>query len=33
VLSQFKTRILATDWFPFDKPPFVEALLPQAEQR
>jgi D-3-phosphoglycerate dehydrogenase len=28
VLVPFKTRILATDWFPFDKPDYVEALLP-----
>ncbi len=26
VLSAFKTRILATDWFPIDKPAHVEAL-------
>lgn len=26
VLSAFKTRILATDWFPYDKPTCVEAL-------
>jgi D-3-phosphoglycerate dehydrogenase len=28
VLAPFKTRILATDLFPYDKPPHVEALLP-----
>ncbi|MBI3839813.1 MAG: D-2-hydroxyacid dehydrogenase [Planctomycetia bacterium] len=28
VLSLFKTRILATDMFPVDKPDFVEALWP-----
>jgi D-3-phosphoglycerate dehydrogenase len=28
LLSVFKTRILATDMFPVDKPPYVEALLP-----
>src|SRR5262245_16561964 len=28
VLSAFKTRILATDWFPLDKPAHVEALWP-----
>ncbi len=28
VLSAFKTRILATDMFPIDKPDFVEALWP-----
>jgi phosphoglycerate dehydrogenase-like enzyme len=31
VLSSFKTRILATDMFPVDKPDYVEALWP-AEQ-
>jgi phosphoglycerate dehydrogenase-like enzyme len=28
VLRPFKTRLLATDWFPVDKPDYVEALLP-----
>ena len=28
VLAPFKTRILATDLFPFDKPDYVEALWP-----
>src|SRR5690606_17409171 len=28
VLSVFKTRILATDWFPYQKPDCVEALWP-----
>jgi D-3-phosphoglycerate dehydrogenase len=28
VLRPFKTRLLATDWFPVDKPNYVEALLP-----
>ncbi|HZZ73811.1 MAG TPA: D-2-hydroxyacid dehydrogenase [Pirellulales bacterium] len=28
VLAPFKTRILATDWFPIDRPPQVERLLP-----
>ncbi len=28
VLRPFKTRLLATDWFPIDKPDYVEALLP-----
>lgn len=28
VMSAFKTRILATDWFPFDKPACVEELWP-----
>src|SRR5436853_303358 len=28
VLRPFKTRMLATDWFPVDKPDYVEALLP-----
>jgi D-3-phosphoglycerate dehydrogenase len=31
IVSSFKTRILATDFFPLDKPPHVEALWP-AEQ-
>jgi len=26
VLSAFKTRIFATDWFPYDRPSYVEAL-------
>jgi D-3-phosphoglycerate dehydrogenase len=28
VLAAFKTRILATDWYPIDKPPHVAELLP-----
>ena len=28
VLAAFKTRILATDWYPIDKPPQVESLWP-----
>jgi D-3-phosphoglycerate dehydrogenase len=28
VLAPFKTRILATDWYPVDKPPRVESLWP-----
>ncbi len=28
VLQAFKTRILATDWCPYDKPDYVEALWP-----
>jgi D-3-phosphoglycerate dehydrogenase len=28
VLAPFKTRILATDMFPVDKPPYVESLWP-----
>jgi phosphoglycerate dehydrogenase-like enzyme len=28
VLAPFKTRILATDMYPVDKPPFVESLWP-----
>lgn len=28
VLAAFRTTILATDWFPFDKPPHVAELLP-----
>jgi D-3-phosphoglycerate dehydrogenase len=28
VLSMFKTRILATDWDPYDKPDYMEALWP-----
>jgi len=28
VLSVFRTRILATDWFPYDKPPHVAELWP-----
>ena len=28
VLSMFKTRILATDWCPYDRPDHVEALWP-----
>lgn len=28
VLAPFKTRILATDYYPIDKPPHVEELLP-----
>ncbi len=28
VLSVFQTRILATDWDPYDKPPYVEELWP-----
>ena len=28
VLSPFKTQILATDWYPIDKPPQVAELLP-----
>ena len=28
VLAPFKTRILATDWYPIDKPPHVAELLP-----
>jgi phosphoglycerate dehydrogenase-like enzyme len=28
VLRPFKTRLLATDWFPIDKPEYVESLLP-----
>ena len=28
VLSCFKTRILATDWDPYDKPDYVESLWP-----
>lgn len=31
VLSVFKTRILATDWFPYQKPDSVEALWPAEE--
>ncbi len=33
VLRVFKTRILATDWFPLDKPDYVEALLPADQWR
>lgn len=28
LLRPYKTRLLATDWFPFDKPEYVEALFP-----
>jgi len=28
LLSAFKTRLFATDWFPFDKPAYLEALWP-----
>jgi D-3-phosphoglycerate dehydrogenase len=28
VLAAFKTKILATDWYPIDKPPKVESLWP-----
>lgn len=28
VLRPFRTRLLATDWFPIDRPDYVEALLP-----
>jgi phosphoglycerate dehydrogenase-like enzyme len=28
VLAMFRTRIVATDWCPFDKPDYVEALWP-----
>jgi phosphoglycerate dehydrogenase-like enzyme len=28
VLSAFRTTILATDWFPVNKPPYVAELLP-----
>lgn len=28
VLAPFRTTILATDWFPYDKPDYVQELLP-----
>jgi D-3-phosphoglycerate dehydrogenase len=28
ILAVFRTRLLATDWFPVDKPPYVESLWP-----
>ncbi len=28
LLRPYKTRLLATDWFPYDKPQYVEALFP-----